>query len=262
MIDLLLGGTVRGKPIDRDGRMVLDFLRGLSNHLETLAKEGEGKEYRNVPYKYQLTIFDLTQREIKRMKSWKYHCLDIGCGNGSLVEYLRSEGLDCEGVDKTAPKRPHFINHHITGINGNGGIPRTDNTFDLVLAFQNSCLNYAFQSNSYFREDIEDLQQQRLSPEDKNLVAQELMDAQHIIYEGARVLRPGGRFMIYPNLPRLEEVMGPMLKIAGIEFHSESVSKKDALDYMAWEDRMDGVTDERYNVGEPMMQRTVITKTR
>jgi SAM-dependent methyltransferase len=260
MIDLFYSGIGREKPIDVDGRMVLDFLRGLSNHLETLAKEGEGKEYRNVPYKYQLMIFDLTQREIKRMKSWKYHCLDIGCGNGSLVEYLRNEGLDCEGVDKTAPKRPHFINHHITGINGNGGIPRPDNTYDLVLAFQNSCLNYAFQSNSYFREDIEDLEQQRLSPEDKKLVTIALMNAQQIIYEGARVLRPGGRFMIYPSLPKLEEVMGPMLRIAGYQHHNERVLERDAIDYMSWEDIKDGVTKKRHSVGDSMLKRTIITK--
>lgn len=65
------------------------------------------------------------------------NCLDVGCGNGRLVYYLRKLGIDAFGVEiskyalETAPKelKPYLKCGDIVKI------PYQDNSFDLVLTF-------------------------------------------------------------------------------------------------------------------------------
>jgi SAM-dependent methyltransferase len=53
--------------------------------------------------------------------------LDVGCGDGSLVEHLRELGLDAVGVDPRAPARPHLIQSRVEDL---GAMER----FDAVCA--------------------------------------------------------------------------------------------------------------------------------
>ena len=39
--------------------------------------------------------------------------LDVGCGDGGLVERLAAHGLDAVGVDPNAPARPRLIRERV-----------------------------------------------------------------------------------------------------------------------------------------------------
>ena len=53
---------------------------------------------------FQLSVLGLQLEELIEP------VLDIGCGsNGALVHYLRKQGFDAYGVDRLAPKGPHFF---------------------------------------------------------------------------------------------------------------------------------------------------------
>jgi SAM-dependent methyltransferase len=53
--------------------------------------------------------------------------LEVGCGDGSLVDHLAANGLDVVGVDPNAPEHPRLIREHVEHV---GSIGR----FDAVCA--------------------------------------------------------------------------------------------------------------------------------
>jgi len=214
---------------------------------------------RNVPVKYQLPLLGLTEGKVKSYRRTGLSGLDIGCGEGHLVDYLRQKGFDFEGLDKLERAEPYFMNQWITGIKGHGGIPRRDDTYDMVFAFQNATLNSSFSANTILRDQLEE--PGFLSTEQKKKGGEILANAQYIIYEATRVLKPTGRFVIYPSLVRLEDIMGPMLEIAGISIDTEPVANRDAIAYLTWENGEDGAPL-RVNRKESFLYRTVITKSR
>ena len=221
-----------------------------------------GNAHMQVPPEFQAQLFGLNSKAILAGSKG----LDIGCGNGSLVKYFRKRGADFEGIDKESPLEPYFINSNITGMKPMlGAIPRPDNSYDLVVSFQNIMLNRAFTFGGLLRDpsknggtksDFEDHEAR-------------VRCGQYIFYEGARVIKPGGKFLIYPDASRLEEVIGRgMLSLQGISFHSEEVPRKVAEEYMEWELEHYGLNEdmkrnfrtEEYFATWGLYNRTVVTK--
>ena len=61
--------------------------------------------------------------------------LDIGCGLGFLIEYLRGLGIDAEGIDQDAPNKTYIIQQNCFSIHPDpGSIPRKDYTYDYILS--------------------------------------------------------------------------------------------------------------------------------
>jgi len=42
--------------------------------------------------------------------------LEVGCGDGSLVDHLAANGLDAIGVDPNAPEQPRLLREHVEGL--------------------------------------------------------------------------------------------------------------------------------------------------
>src|SRR3989338_6815981 len=83
-----------------------------------------------VPLEFQMPLLGLDEETIKSLKGKTG--LDIGCGNGSLVEELRKKDILFEGIDPEAPQdKPYFIRQQITSVYPfEGSIPREDNSYD------------------------------------------------------------------------------------------------------------------------------------
>lgn len=211
-----------------------------------------------VPVKYQIGLLGLNKQTVSALKDKS--TLDIGCGKGALVEYLREQGINCEGIDPQVEQgSDYLIKQLISGIHPmSGAIPRGNDTYEMVSAFQNYSLNRAFTRNIIREQIVAELGEEAIKQH------QRLIELGHFnIDEGARVLKPGKRFAIYPALKRLEEVTGPMLKMQGISFTEEEVDKKLARDYLDWECETMGIgevlKEEEYQKCG-LYSRTVISK--
>jgi len=137
----------------------------------------------------------------------------------------------------------------------------------LVVAFQNIMLNRAFTKGGILHD-----------PTKREGEAWEIEDhearvrtGQFIFYEGARVVKPGGRFLIYPEAKRIDDLIGRgMLSMQGITYHSEDVDEANAKKYMKWELKKYGLDEDmqREYLGEQyfedwgLYQRTVVTKSK
>lgn len=214
-----------------------------------------------VPVVFQRNLLGLDDVILSNLTEGNSKGIDIGCGNGSLVLSLRDLGFDIEGIDIKAPEKTYFIRQLIYGMKPMAGaIPRDDNSYDLVLAFQNNVLNRGFTIGGIIR----DPSQWGGNRGDIDDHTRRLTYAQYIIYEGTRILKPGKRFVAYPQLRRLEDVMGLMLRMQGISFRHEEVDIDKAKEYIAWENQTSlGFTPdvpESYFEDWGLYHRTVLTK--
>ncbi|MEP0854538.1 class I SAM-dependent methyltransferase [Trichocoleus sp. DQ-U1] len=82
---------------------------------------------------------------IKQIPGYQsFKILDFGCGNGNIVQLMRSEGIDCYGADvfysgasyKTLFENELFKNKIIREITENGEIPFEDSYFDIIISNQ------------------------------------------------------------------------------------------------------------------------------
>ena len=249
--EILEGIFGPGVDLDLDSQLSPeDILRGLIRKAS--------KHDRQVPKNHQLAIFGLTPDIIRRFSRKSFRGLDIGCGKGALVKHFREMGYGFEGIDKETSEEPYFMNQWVTGINGSGGIPRPDSHYDLVMAFQNTTLNMSlttcmdeitrnippdYDVKIDFRKDV------KLS-----------IEGQSIIYEGARVLRPNGRFLIYPSLDRIEDVMGAMLGLSGISHSLQPIDIDAVRSYYHWENV--SIPDIDLDDDNYLFNISVITRTR
>ena len=155
---------------------------------------GDGFEDRQTPVGNQLKLLGFDELELMKLRQRRARGLDIGCGNGSLVNKMIMEhGIDFTGIDKHAPEAPYFMRQHVTATHPNEGcISVDDNTYDIVVAVQNGVLNCAL--GDYWKPC--DTCSKR---------------APLIVYEGARVLKPGGKFIVFPCLNLENELLASMI---------------------------------------------------
>jgi len=213
-----------------------------------------GNAFLQVPVEHQMSLLGLDKKTIKGLEGKAG--LDIGCGNGALVEELRKRGVLFEGIDPIAPRdSPYLISQNIYGMFPmDGAILREDNSYDIITAFQCSTLNRAFTIGGILRGP-------NLiggDEEDKDFHNTRVINAHFIIYEAARVAKPNSRIVVYPCLTRLEETMGHMLKMSGIRFHTEKIDKNLAEEYMEWE--FPGEIPTEYFKRFGLYERTILVK--
>jgi SAM-dependent methyltransferase len=196
----------------------------------------DGDKNNRTPVIYQLSILNI--KSLIDENSGEYRGLDIGCGDGSLVEYLRKKGIDFEGMDASAPGEKYFIKQNVHGIHPmHGCIPRPDETYDLVVGFQNATINSGFLS----LDDIEYLSR-HLYDDVKETHVNSVMNAQFIILETLRILKRGGRGIFYPEIERLEEIMGLALKAQDVSIYTEDIPEDEFKRYAAY--RRKGLLEE------------------
>jgi SAM-dependent methyltransferase len=200
------------------------------NKEEILALFEERNANLQVPVEFQLALLGLNEETIKNLQGKTG--LDIACGNGFLVEDLISKGILFEGIDFQAPKdKPYFIPQNITNVSPLiGSIPRDDNSYDIVTAFQCWSLNRGFTMGGVVRTAIETEEN-----EGDDWHTTRYQHAQSTIYEATRVVKPGGKVIAYPALTRIEKIMGPFLHMQGINIYTEPVDKEVAKAYLKTE---------------------------
>jgi len=227
-----------------------------------------GNAHVQVPPYFQAGIFGLDASLLRQLASMNARGLDIGCGNGSLVKYLREKEVSFEGIDSQAPQAEYFMKQNITGMKPMAGaIPRPDNSYELVVAFQNIMLNRAFTKGGILHDPTKrDGESWEIEDHESRV-----RTGQFIFYEGARVVKPGGRFLIYPEAKRIDDLIGRgMLSMQGITYHSEDVDETNAKKYMRWELQKYGLDEDmqREYLGEQyfedwgLYQRTVVMKSK
>jgi len=221
----------------------------------------QGNAHLQVPIEFQLAILGIDEATIKKLGQNNARGLDIACGNGSLVKTLREKGLDFEGIDEEAPDEAYFIRQNIYGMKPmRGSIPRADDSYGLVLSFQNIILNRGFTLGGVLR-DPSLIGGSEIYREDHT---DRLIKSQYIIYEGTRVLQPQERFVCYPQLKRIDDIMGSLLRMQGIDFFHESVDRNVVRDYIKWENETTLGTqmnfDDKFYNDWGLFNRTVLTK--
>jgi len=189
--------------------------------------EGGNADFQ-VPLEFQMPLLGLGHKAIKSLKGKTG--LDIACGKGFLVEELRKKGILFEGIDFEAPKdKPYFIPQNISNVHPFiGAIPREDNSYDIVTAFQCCVLNRGFTLGGVVRTAIEAVR--NMGQDDWHTTRYQ--HAHSTIYEATRVAKPGCKVVVYPALIRLKETIGPFLRMQGIKFYTEPVDKNLAQKYM------------------------------
>lgn len=186
--------------------------------------------YKQAPLKFQLGILGLDQKKIRSLEGKKV--LDIGCGNGTLVKHLRSQGVEAEGIDEHAPKENYFIRQRIKGIHSmHDAIPRKDSTYDMIIAFQNSALNIAFTDT---RESWLDIYRNEAESEEElqKFLGEVCQEGQYILTETGRILKPQASATIYPAITRANNIMRMVLQKDDLKFSHQNLNNKMAKSYM------------------------------
>ena len=215
----------------------------------------EGNPDIQVPLKFQMPLLGLDDETIKSLKGKTG--LDIACGNGSLVEELGARGVLFEGIDPESPDKPYFIVQKITSVSPfMGSIPRDDNSYDIVTVFQCSDLNRGFTLGGEIRTAFET--SQNGGQDDWHTIRYK--HAQSTLYEIVRVVKPRGRVVVYPALSKLEEKIGPLLRIQGISFGTEPVDEKLAKEYLTSEHPFPEMITDNYLREFGLFERTVLVK--
>jgi SAM-dependent methyltransferase len=199
-----------------------------SDIAEILLASMVGGGSRQTPVGIQVSLFGFTPRTLKSLKGKSV--LDVACGDGSMVKYLRSAGVNAEGMDSSAPaSHPYFIKKDVTGMDKTKGIPRPDGSYDIVTTFQNTTINSAFEFSDIMAKAA--IFEGR-SNEDLNSVH---IEAQSTILEMVRVAKPGGKVMIFPFIPQIKEVMGLSLSGYKVTFSEERIENSLIRDWLNWE---------------------------
>lgn len=194
------------------------------------AKEDNGG-YEQAPLGFQLDILGLGKERIKNLEGKKV--LDIGCGNGTLVEHLRSKGIEAEGIDYYAPKgQKHFIAQGIGNMHQEDGpIPRDDTTYDLILAFQLSILNTAFIDTKQSWIDTYE-EQGKTKREACEYVAKICQEGNYILSEIGRTLKQNASAIIYPAITRANSEASTVIQRNTLSLSHEMIEPRITRAYM------------------------------
>ncbi len=185
---------------------------------------------RDVPLEHQVSLLGLNSGALKALKG--KIVLDLACGCGSLVNYLRENGVNAQGLDPRAPEADHFMRCSVLGL-GDRGIPVGDCSYDAVFSFQNVPLNTAFGSaGDYWLE-----RNASFGEAATRQFSQRCGEAHYMISEIGRVLRPGCKATIYPFLYKLKSNASLTLRAEGLQYAESKVDSHLARKYANWEDR-------------------------
>jgi len=164
--------------------------------------------YRFFPLKRQLFSLGLFREDVDLLAKTHARVLDLGCGNGSLVNYLCEQGINAEGIGSTAPIGERFMRQDITAVHpAKGCIPRKTENYDFVFIHSIPRLNVAF--SSFLDHRLDDaVIMLGVTPRMVNAVVNsEFLESYMLMCEGLRVLKSGGTLISSPALNKLEEKM-------------------------------------------------------
>jgi SAM-dependent methyltransferase len=166
------------------------------------------------PLHYQLALLGLDLGQHKPFVGKRV--LDLCCGDGTLVKKLRELGIIAEGIDPSAPRGLDFFMCQPLSTTEHPRIPRQDDTYDLVLSFQNPVFNVAFDDTvcPYRQEEI-------------------IPEATQMIFEISRLLKSRGKAVLYPSLPSLKRAQ-PILNAAGLKDSFSECDRDKAESYYQW----------------------------
>lgn len=202
---------------------------------------------KDVPVPFQVAILGLSERN--RLPVRGKRLLDIACGKGELVEWARGEGVEAYGIDKRAPSQPYFTSRNITSVGRSQGIDAEDAFFDVIVSFQNICLNHAYSPD---RETMH-----FTDPENIRISNQAQEQAAYMISEIGRTLKRGGSAVIFPYIPLLERYAAHILRMEGLTTDVERIKDKiKTIEYITWEEN----PTPKQAVKDYYGYRTVLTK--
>lgn len=208
--------------------------RSIEDDIAMLFMGLHDREYKQTPVEFQLEMFGFDSKALKGLKGKRV--LDVACGDGSMVRYLRKKDILAEGIDSNAPSNDsHFMKKDITSMGKSSGIPRPNKTYDLVISFQNSTINSAFTPWDFYSEFI---------PEDdgmKDYYNNMCLQAQMMVHEMVRTTKPGGKVLIFPSQNEIKAVMGLSLSQYNLKFSEEAIPKNSIINWVTWELQMGSV---------------------
>jgi SAM-dependent methyltransferase len=191
-----------------------------------------------VPAGLSLPLLGLDKNAIDLLRGKRV--LDFGCGNGGLVAFLRSRGIEAEGIDPEAPEGvPYLMKRFVAGTGEEAGIPRPDGHYSLITCFQVPPINIAFRKPSV-EEMLANSDEDGVSEEYRARLGTERSFGQALVQEMIRATAKGGSVVIFPEHTMAISNYAPEL------FHANGISLfgKPVLDvpaikaYARWEHRI------------------------
>lgn len=180
----------------------------------------------NFTVEWQLEHLGLDKQKVAKLKGEKV--LDLGCGVGTLVNYLITKGVLAEGISPDAPRGKNFIGQKVESIYpSKGSIPREEEHYDRVFANAVNALTLAFSSQR------EAAREQGRVHAGGNLVYLRNLDTYlmeigiegySIMMEALRVLKKGGKFICSPFMDKLQMYMGPELSKGNYKIEKEPIA--------------------------------------
>ncbi len=233
-------------------RVVESDLNLIGAALRSLA---EDKEKKSTPVDIQCSLLGLGPQLIDGLRGEKV--LDVGCGKeGALVSYLRSKGVEAEGLDLEAPEgHAHFIKARVKVPGELEGIPRPDGHYSLMVSFQNTLFNDSFGIDA--TPSVSALLGEPNEQEKAYLLASR-REAALLVGEMSRTLRPEGRIVVFPYLFGLVNVLGPSLRELQLVLDKQRVSGTLVERWLSYEAPHMAITDEKVELGS---YRNVLRKT-
>jgi hypothetical protein len=172
------------------------------------------QENETVEYQFplgNLLFFLGLEKKLIELKGKKV--LDVGCGaDARLVYFLRSVGVNAGGIDPcVTDKKPFLIRRRISRLaQDSRNIPRPDGFYDLVVSHSVPPLMVALTSNA--EKYLIEVMEKNSKDFEKAFarVENSAIEATTIVVEAMRVLKGEGRYICYPGLDKIHEVMGQL----------------------------------------------------
>jgi hypothetical protein len=152
--------------------------------------------------------------------------LDIGCGSdANLVQYLRQNGIDAEGIDPLVEAGNEFLMKQlITSVHPvQGSIPRPDGFYRLIVSHM--CMPLYIPLSDLGTEILDFMKARNylIGDEQLEMDAKDIsLRATFIILEALRTLdRNSGRLVIHPLANLLEQKAGSLIRGMGFDISQE-----------------------------------------